>query len=865
MELDVLRAVSSKLPGDTRDYRVLAWSRGPLADKDFEDIFQRLRTGTMAENNTSASAGPPRYTFGAMRSPRDGGLWLVAILQTLTDHRDSESTGRRRIAARTCLCVPFPAAAAIGFGFAEFATVFPPLDPAAAPPEGELPALPATLAPPQAAKGAIVETVDRLGFDSCAAVAALLLETRVALLDDVPGDVDERLARLDAVAALLPYGARAELSASTWVHSATPHTIRIGYTTGATVDQLAIRNIADAASSLKMGRAAREYYDALMRMKRHYSALEIIEHLGQQRDALSFAEPGRFVRTLDGLDRVFQVAVAARGGRASADEIRALFAAGAATKLPEADRRAMLAAWMSSPVPIDPDLVQQHWQGALWGDLCQAAADHLRRPPTDKAVLHSLIQLAERLGRPAELFESLLNRKAEPPVLEASLQATFDLLWGCRAAFAGDQGARLRRFFGSDLAMAMAFALYLVEQTSRPAHLAKWVRWLETDSRATDQGALDAFRIAAGLEVVDATIDTMRAAARVGARYPTALFAFAAGDAGAYPERLERLLPGFTAWVLHDVIERGNPGWRDRRDGIRQAIAALPLRRPSEILQARLDLLSLAVAGDAAPRLYLSGFLSVNRSVRLYAGELQKQLPALSGPRFDLPAALARQLSAMDNASQDRAEGILEVLDVLAARAETPSARDAISGCAVRQIETHPHLLRPERMGLLPRDYTPRMRELAMRAAMASGASIASVAESTATLLVANGENTDPVVELIGDTGYFQQVDTWQRFMFELNNALLRAKVRPDAIQHIERKLIVGALHGRGTDGFAAEYARHLKEQVLADAARISMILPLLAQSRARGAAFDDVDRRRLESELNAAREVLNRSSWKFW
>jgi TIR domain len=73
-----------------------------------------------------------------------------------------------------------------------------------------------------------VETIVRYGIERIAAIAALLLEGQhVALAHSRELPLDERLAVLDAVFALLPYGFRAAISASTHVDSTIQHQITL--------------------------------------------------------------------------------------------------------------------------------------------------------------------------------------------------------------------------------------------------------------------------------------------------------------------------------------------------------------------------------------------------------------------------------------------------------------------------------------------------------------------------------------------------------------------------------------------------------------------------------------------------------------
>ncbi|MEU8380315.1 hypothetical protein [Streptosporangium sp. NPDC048865] len=127
--------------------------------------------------------------------------------------------------------------------------------------------------------------------------AALLLTGRhVCVVRGEHLSYEERLDFLDSVAALLPYGLRAELAVSTWTKSSSPHDIRLSFTeNGPLAGAFEVQwenDPSQTAESLEgVPSYAREYERELNRF--HGSSLgDLIAMLGTQVTPLSFNRPG---------------------------------------------------------------------------------------------------------------------------------------------------------------------------------------------------------------------------------------------------------------------------------------------------------------------------------------------------------------------------------------------------------------------------------------------------------------------------------------------------------------------------------------------------------------------------------------------
>jgi len=125
-------------------------------------------------------------------------------------------------------------------------------------------------------------------FDLAARVAALLLCQPVALVGERPSGpasrVPERLRFFDAVAALLPYGQRARLVASTWADAGLAHHIRLAYTARPRQGDAVVRmptHDRPARAQTTLPPAARDYYQTLvdLRQARGVTVEDIVAHL----------------------------------------------------------------------------------------------------------------------------------------------------------------------------------------------------------------------------------------------------------------------------------------------------------------------------------------------------------------------------------------------------------------------------------------------------------------------------------------------------------------------------------------------------------------------------------------------------------
>ncbi|MEU6740699.1 hypothetical protein [Streptosporangium sandarakinum] len=256
-------ALEGKRPGSHDDYELLSWSEDRLGPEVFEEIRSRYTTGL--------SADLPQLTI-AVAATRERELvsrHLVFAIQEWSGHRDATN---RKIAYTRWFYVPYEELAAHPVSYEALYHA--------------LAALPVTPSPPLVVR---VPGFDPSAFDpgpDARCAAALLLTGRpvcVVGADGVP--MIERLRFLDTVAALLPYGMRARLTAATRVSSTARHRIRLSFA----------RHAPDNAYEVRWGRGtevawrdspANVYIDLLTRSDVRVE--DVLEGLARVTDPLSF-------------------------------------------------------------------------------------------------------------------------------------------------------------------------------------------------------------------------------------------------------------------------------------------------------------------------------------------------------------------------------------------------------------------------------------------------------------------------------------------------------------------------------------------------------------------------------------------------
>ncbi|OHV39892.1 hypothetical protein BCD49_09900 [Pseudofrankia sp. EUN1h] len=353
-------AVYGKQAGASDDYAVQRASNAYFSRADYDSILRRFgpgtppprasrpgaaalpwatvsyaplnplagRAGGAAGAETGTGTGTALVTGAGGPGPVGPGVLGIAV----RDWTDLADAAGRRVAGTTYLCAPFAALAAVAVGYQGLyeALRHDPEVAAAVGPDAvgvshdrdtSIAVRPAPV-PEPAAPAAVGDDVpgavplgslagldagriaDRLAgenFRLAAGIAALLLCQPVALLGASAAgsweQVEERLGFLDAVAALLPYGQRARLVASTWADSGTEHRIRLAYTDRPRPGEAEVRfaSAGRPASLPGLPFPAADYFELLvdLRERRGLPVEQIIAHLWkrQYRPAHRIADP----------------------------------------------------------------------------------------------------------------------------------------------------------------------------------------------------------------------------------------------------------------------------------------------------------------------------------------------------------------------------------------------------------------------------------------------------------------------------------------------------------------------------------------------------------------------------------------------
>ncbi|MFI6291717.1 hypothetical protein ACIBEJ_09040 [Nonomuraea sp. NPDC050790] len=148
---------------------------------------------------------------------------------------------------------------------------------------------------------AIRAGVARFPFDWLASGAAALLAGRVVITGAAAVPVPERLACLDAIAGLLPFGVRASIAAATWADSAAVHQLRLYF--GDTAGPEAYELRWDEPAGELIDRDARDYHALLRRCLDDGAPADgaptgLLEPLARQTGPLDLDNPEAIVAAL---------------------------------------------------------------------------------------------------------------------------------------------------------------------------------------------------------------------------------------------------------------------------------------------------------------------------------------------------------------------------------------------------------------------------------------------------------------------------------------------------------------------------------------------------------------------------------------
>ena len=651
-------AIKTKRSGDTADYRVVAHTEGQLASEDFEALFKLFSVGTMNSEPKNPGEGAPWITLGGHRV-RDV-LYSVAILEDWTDRMDGHND--RPISASCCVCAPYKV---LADGRVDFSTVV-----------NQIPSESALLKAAEGKSGGgvvleasaerwrrIVAGIEGYKFELCAAVAALLVETPVAVVKGGGVPVEERVRYLDAVAALLPYGVRASLSVSTWMMSASSEHIRLGFSTGARPNQVRLEWAEEAVAKLAQGSPAHRYYNLLCDLRGRHDTLYLVRGLSELVEPLDFKDPAIFIEKLGRLDQSYSLGKAVKAGKATAKDVRKFFEGGGA----EAAERGEVVEFIKlllrqqSLTPEDVETVRAHWDASLVEPALKAVKQVIRGRTYDLATLEALCNLAAEREWLDECLAALVEQVAS---INASLPHALELLNArLKVLGYGAQSDRVRESLLSHRGVLYDFMVTAADADT--ANFKQALDWLGAKSpeAAAD---LSLFRLAAGVEGAAVSTNAVEAVVKHGHEYLRALVRWAAREGGGVggDSPLGRLAPPVVEWLSTNfnslaVSELGK--WEELLPPLRRAGSF------GEDYGARFDLLSLAIEPrDGAARrlsLFLDDYVrQPPPEAKSYLAKLECYLKSV-GPRKErIAMRLVNHCSTMQVQTKGEATNLMWLL-----------------------------------------------------------------------------------------------------------------------------------------------------------------------------------------------------------
>jgi hypothetical protein len=211
-------ALWGKQQGTRIDYSVLACSTEPLSETEFNHVLTHFVAGTPSAEPHRPDSLPwvivSRVGVGEQ-------VYVGISIQDLAGTRDAAG---RPVISTSYFCIPY---AAISGAPVTYSGLYQRLNQDVRLPYRDDSLI--RLSVPQLDPAGAARDVERFGESVVAATAAMLLSGPVSVVGAEKVGLAERLAFIDAVAALLPYGYRGAYTAATWSDSGTRHPIRLAF------------------------------------------------------------------------------------------------------------------------------------------------------------------------------------------------------------------------------------------------------------------------------------------------------------------------------------------------------------------------------------------------------------------------------------------------------------------------------------------------------------------------------------------------------------------------------------------------------------------------------------------------------------
>lgn len=443
----------------------------------------------------------------------------------------------------------------------------------------------------------LADDIEQLGFDWVATLAALLLERPVMIIGGSLPPIGERVRCLDAVAALLPYGFRADLVVGTWTPNSAAHDIRLAFADWAHDRQYQVAWLTTPDPTGFTETTVR-YLENVRRLRHQHGGIAaLVQRLWRLATPLP---PGAdAAETVLGYLEMEEQShpVGARSGRIKPGEARPVMERTDPASLEPKTRHALLSQLAADGTTQDLALLDRWWSDEVLSILVEATV----RTPTE-ALAVRYAALATNRNESARFCLAVVESVAADP--DPARKARIGRVVGSMPPPANGQPELHAALLANQV---LCLELIIRSLESDPSICAAWVRWL-TRGPVTP-GWLRPFAVAAG---AGRPLDSgdVQALASWETRTMVAVLKLAC-DQGTMPE----LLLGIWA-QLTEVAER---------TGTRRAIITFLAELPAQpgTTQALIDALLVSCESDQNPRgpasdpgAYVSTAVDLIRSIR---------------------------------------------------------------------------------------------------------------------------------------------------------------------------------------------------------------------------------------------------------
>ena len=375
-------AVQSKPPGGAAGYDIVAYSGDR---RRAVRAIKAVAAGTPPGPNDGGVGDLPWVSF---LGDVEGSPTLSVALRVWSEGQDA--AGRTTIPTQL-ITIAWPASKDECPGFTGLARVSRNIrwTGFAGPPEGVADGVPLRLVVPLLDTELLSGTIDdEIGFDWALAVAAALLDGQRVVIT-TPGQnvkLADRVRLLDAVCALLPYGCRSWISATTWARSQTDHSVRLCFAQFVRETQLEIP-LSEASPTVELSTTAAQAYRKEMVALRAagFETKAILEHVLGRFEPLALADAAAAVTHLQEMRLVDVVYEEVNAGNGDPNRVGHVLAKVGWVALKKRVRTAFATFLVSAAAGRDAraararQVLQQTWHPIVGEELGAAVAAELVR------------------------------------------------------------------------------------------------------------------------------------------------------------------------------------------------------------------------------------------------------------------------------------------------------------------------------------------------------------------------------------------------------------------------------------------------------------------------------------------------------